>query len=31
MAQGYFEIRFKKEDGSRDGEMLEKIIEWCKG
>lgn len=30
MAQGYFEIRFKKEDGSRDGEMLEKIIEWCK-
>ncbi len=31
MAQGYFEIRFKKEDGSNDGEMLEKVIEWCKG
>ena len=31
MAQGYFEIRFRKEDGSNDGDMLENVIEWCKG
>ena len=30
MAQGYFEIRFRKEDGSNDGDMLENVIEWCK-
>ena len=30
MAQGYFEIRFRKDDGSNDVELMEKVIDWCK-